>query len=71
MLKIVRNGRRTEYDTEDDDDNEEEMPEDTGDRTYDTSERDGATNHCGPIRKMTYYKSTLTAKSHRVRTLNL
>ena len=42
-LKIVQNrNKKQEKDAEDDDDDdEEEMSEDTGDRIYDTSERDG------------------------------
>ena len=40
-LKIVQN-RKTDSETEDDDDDEdEEMPEETGNITYDTSERNG------------------------------
>ena len=41
-LKIVRNRKVSVSETEDeDDDDDEEMPEETGSRTYDTSERNG------------------------------
>ena len=43
-LKIVQNRKKSDSETEDedDDDDDEEMPEVTGDITYDTSERNGS-----------------------------
>ena len=57
-LKIVQN-RKTDSKTEDDDDDEdEEMPEETGNITYDTSKRNGRYVPIKRIRRMTQYKFT-------------